>query len=212
MWSKKESLSVQNTIDNIISKIFLRFIPYSVKPNQITVVRFVLVPIVYWLLLSGNYYAGLIIFVIAACTDFIDGAMARTRDQITDTGKVIDPIADKLLILSVLLSVGSHYLVAKIFIVFIIFELIGVLSGAFFSFAIGRPIGANIFGKIKMILQSFGVSFFILGLLIHDKGIIEMSENILYWALFFAVIASLCQLRIKLRHLAEKQRQQQEEQ
>ena len=116
MWSGKKIGNVQKTIDGIIDKIFLRFIPHSIRPNQVTVIRFILIPFVYLLLINEHYEWGLVIFVIAACTDFIDGAMARTRNQITDTGKIIDPIADKLLILSVLFSVGTDYLIAKIFI------------------------------------------------------------------------------------------------
>ena len=154
---KLSALMIQKKIDSIIDKVFLRFIPISVKPNQVTIVRFILVPIIYWLLISDYFDVALIVFIIAASTDFIDGAMARTRNQITDIGKVIDPIADKLLIMSVLLYIGLDYLIVKIFIAFIAFELIAIILGAFFSFAIGRPIGANFFGKIKMILQSFSV-------------------------------------------------------
>lgn len=202
MWSGEDSFKVQKFIDSIINKIFLRFIPKTVKPNTVTIVRFILVPIVYILLENGHYEWGLVVFVIAACTDFIDGAMARTRNQITDTGKIIDPLADKMLILSVLFAVGMDYLIGKIFVVFIIAELIAVLLSAFFSFAIGRPIGANVFGKIKMILQSFGVSFFMLGLFIQNANLIDFSENVLYWALFFAILSGLYQLKIKLKHLS----------
>jgi CDP-diacylglycerol--glycerol-3-phosphate 3-phosphatidyltransferase len=151
--------------------------------------------------MTDNYYPALIVFIIAACTDFIDGAMARTRNQITDTGKVIDPIADKLLILSVLVFFAGDYLVVKIFIVFIILELLAVMLGVLFSYTIGRPMGANVFGKIKMVLQSFGVGFFILGLLIDKIWMVEFAEDVLYAALVFAVLAGLSQFRNKLIRL-----------
>ena len=161
------------------------------KPNQVTVVRFVLIPIVYLFLILNRFDIALVIFVIAASTDFIDGAMARTRDQITDVGKVIDPVADKLLILTVLLYIGPNYLIIQIFIVFIIFELIAILLGALFHSAVGRPIGANIFGKIKMILQSFSVGLFILGILIKNSILIIVSKDILFLALIFAILSGL---------------------
>lgn len=194
----KHSKNFQNYLDQIINKVFLRFIPNTVRPNQITFIRFMLIPVVYLLIANENYYLALIVFVIAACTDFIDGAMARTRDQITDLGKVIDPIADKLLVMSVLIFFANDYLVFKIFIVFIALELIAVILGVVFSYTVGRPMGANVFGKIKMVLQSFGVGFFILGLLIDKLWLVEFAEDVLYAALVFAVLAGLTQFRNKL--------------
>lgn len=191
----------QNSVDKIIDKLFLRYIPKTVRPNHVTLIRFMLIPFVYFLIMSESYYLALIVFVVAACTDFIDGAMARTRNQITDTGKVIDPIADKLLILSVLVFFAGSYLVVKIFIVFIIFELIAVMLGVVFSYTVGRPMGANVFGKLKMILQSFGVGFFILGLLIENTQLISFAEDVLYTALVFAILAGMAQFRNKLIRL-----------
>ena len=185
----KDNLGVQKTIDKFIDKVFLRFIPCYVKPNHVTVVRFILTPIIYYFLILNRFDIALIIFIIAASTDFIDGAMARTRNQITDLGKIIDPIADKLLILSILLYIGFDYLIVQIFVVFIILELIAVISGAFFSFAIGRPVGANLYGKIKMILQSFSVGVFILGILMKNNFLINISKEILFLALVFAVMS-----------------------
>ena len=197
---KKSSAKIQRTIDSFIDKIFLWAIPDSVKPNHITVIRLILVPIIYLLLVSGNTGLGLALFIVAASTDFIDGAMARTRNQITDVGKIIDPIADKLLIIAVLLYIGFKYLIVEIFVVFIILELIAVLMSAFLSFTVGRTIGANIFGKIKMILQSVSVGLFVLGIAIKNSILIDISGNILFAALFFAILSGVENLRIKINN------------
>lgn len=194
-----KNLKVQKTIDSFIDKIFLRFIPHTVKPNQVTVVRFVLIPIIYFFLLINRLDIALVIFVIAASTDFIDGAMARTRNQITDLGKIIDPVADKLLILTVLLYVGLDYLIVQIFVVFIIFELLAILTGAFFHSTSGRPIGANVFGKIKMILQSLSVGMFILGIFIKNNLLINISKDILFVALIFAILSGLQHIRARIK-------------
>jgi CDP-diacylglycerol--glycerol-3-phosphate 3-phosphatidyltransferase len=198
--SAKIRFNVQKTIDSFIDKIFLRFIPRSVRPNQVTVIRFILTPIVYALLIQHSYYWALLIFVIAASTDFIDGAMARTRNQITDLGKVIDPIADKLLIMSVLLFIGFQYLIIKIFVVYIIFEMFAVLIGYFFAFFIGKPIGANVFGKIKLNLQCLSVGLFIIGVIVSNNVLIKISKYVLFLALFFAVVAAIETGRRKVRN------------
>jgi len=194
-----KKLDIQKTIDGFIDRVFLWFIPHSIRPNHITVLRFILVPVIYLLLRLDMFDVALVVFVIAASTDFIDGAMARTRNQITEVGKVIDPVADKLLIMSVLLYIGFDYFIVKIFVFFIIFELVAVLMGAFFSFAVGRPLGANFFGKIKMILQSFSVGLFILGIVIKNYVLIEVSEYILFVALIFAIVSGLEHIRVSVR-------------
>lgn len=194
----EKQTNIQKIIDGYIDKIFLWFIPHSVRPNHITVIRLILVPIIYFLLIKGMFDVALILFVIAACTDFIDGAMARTRDQITNVGIVIDPIADKFLIISVLLYIGFDYLIVKIFIFFIILEMIAVITGALTSYSTGRPLGANIFGKIKMILQSVSVGLFLLGILIKNNPLIVVSEYILFAALVFAIASGVENLRLKI--------------
>lgn len=72
-------------------------------PNVLTMFRMALIP-VYWVLMIGyrlNYWA-LGVFVLAACTDMLDGFLARKYHQVTDFGKLMDPLADKLMTLSVM--------------------------------------------------------------------------------------------------------------
>ncbi len=194
----KLGFNVQHAIDEQIDKYILRFIPYSVRPNHVTVVRFILIPIVYWLLMKGIFGWALFMFIIAASTDFIDGAMARTRDQITDVGKVIDPIADKLLIVTVLLYIGFEYFIIKVFIIVIIVELSANILSVIFSSTTGRPIGANLYGKIKMILQSVSVGLFILGILINGYILINISQDLLFLALLFALFSGMENLRVRI--------------
>lgn len=200
---KHDPLLFQKTADKLIDKVFLWAIPHSIKPNTVTLIRFILVPFVYLLLKSGQFDWALILFIVAVCTDFIDGTMARTRDQITDTGKIIDPIADKLLILAVLLFIGFKFIIVRIFVAFIVFELFAVLFGSWFSFAIGKPMGANVFGKIKLVLQAVSVSLFLLGMLVTDRTLIMIAGYVLVVALIFAVAAGLETVRRKAIYLKE---------
>lgn len=193
-----KEMNIQKTTDHLFDKYILRYIPKTVRPNQVTIIRFILVPVVYTLLRQRLFVPALIVFLIAALTDGIDGAMARTRNQITDIGKTIDPIADKLLILSVLLFIGFKYLIVTLFSLYIVFEIIAVLFGYLFSSVIGKPLGANIFGKIKLNLQVISVTLFIIGLVGHNRTIIILSTYILYAALAFAVLAGIEVARRKL--------------
>ena len=193
----------QKTSDRLIGKYFLKYIPHSVTPNQVTLLRFALIPAIYLLLVTGNLWLGLVVFIFAAWTDALDGAMARTRDQITDLGKVIDPIADKLLIVSALAYIGLRFWIIKVFVLFIIFEIIAVTLGYMMTSVIGKPIGANVFGKIKLILQSFGVGLFILAVLVNSDLLINVELYALITALVFAILAGLEVARRKLLQISD---------
>ena len=73
-------------------------------PNILTIIRFILIPFIFTSVVNNDYLAALIIFTISAITDVLDGYIARKYNYITDLGKLIDPLADKLTQVSLLLS------------------------------------------------------------------------------------------------------------
>lgn len=194
-----KSKPFQEKIDILVEKLFLWIIPKWVMPNWLSYFRILTVPFIGWLLYNGDIKSALILFLISASTDFLDGAMARRRDQITDLGKVIDPIADKMLIGVMLAFLAFDYLVVKVFLIFIAFEIIAVLSGTVLAYKFGRPVGANFWGKVKMILQSISVFLLLFGVIIHKNILITLSEYTLSVALFFAVMAGIEVYRRKHR-------------
>ena len=84
--------------------------------NQLTILRMCLVPILVILLVYGYYGWGLIVFVVAAVTDALDGLLARVRHERTELGTVLDPLADKLLVTSslIVLALPSEALTVRI--------------------------------------------------------------------------------------------------
>ncbi|NCB35952.1 MAG: CDP-alcohol phosphatidyltransferase family protein, partial [Clostridia bacterium] len=74
-------------------------------PNILTMLRLLLIPI-YWVLMMvrDNETAALIVFVTASITDLLDGYIARHFNQVTDWGKLFDPLADKLMVVSVMMT------------------------------------------------------------------------------------------------------------
>jgi cardiolipin synthase len=75
-------------------------------PNSLTVLRILLVPVFVGLLLYGHYDAALITLLIAALTDVLDGMIARLTDQRTRLGEYLDPLADKLLLMSAIITLS----------------------------------------------------------------------------------------------------------
>lgn len=126
-----------------------------VTPNHITAFRIFLAPVVILLLISQNYQWGVPLFFIAALTDALDGALARTQNRITEWGMMFDPLADKALIIPTLVFLMFKEL--PVFIgaavvsieCFIIFLALGWRNA-------GQEIKANVWGKWKMVFQVAG--------------------------------------------------------
>lgn len=125
-------------------------------PNALTMLRILAVPVVVVALLAevpnGDLWAG-IVFAVAACTDGLDGYIARRRDQVTTFGKLMDPLADKLLVVAALVSLVSlGRLQAWIAMVIIAREL-AVTGLRALAVEQGVVIAASWLGKLKTGLQ-----------------------------------------------------------
>ncbi len=176
-------------IDRLLEKTLLRFIPYSVTPNQVTYLRFILTPIVGWLFYKEIYDWGLILFLLTMLTDAIDGAMARTRDQITDWGKIIDPLADKLAVGTVAVLLIIRFLNVQIAGLIIIIDILIMLVGGYNKYILKRGIQAEIFGKMKLITQVVGIAVLLLYILLSWGWLLVLAKYILYLAIGLAVIS-----------------------
>ena len=146
--------------------------------------RFVLTPLVVWLVWIGNYEWGVPIFLLTAFTDTIDGSMARTRNQITKWGIVFDPIADKLLIGSVLIVLILQNLSLYLGIIIIFMESIAALAGLY-SNRRDRVYMANNLGKAKMCLQVAGILVMLVGawtgmVLLHSFATIILATSVVF--------------------------------
>ncbi len=141
-------------------------------PNLLTLSRIgfavVLVVILQEQTLSGNILA-LVIFTIASLTDFYDGYLAKTRGLISDFGKIMDPIADKVLLLSVFGVLASIGRLSWWVFIIITFREVAVTISRLLAMREGRVIAAERTGKIKTVIQMTSV-FVILFYLIAEKS------------------------------------------
>lgn len=174
--------------DRIMRVLVLPFIPEAVRPNHVTVLRFLLTPVVIWLLFIENYLIGVPLFLFTAFTDAVDGSLARVRNQITPWGIFFDPVADKLLIGSVAILLGLQYYHPVIIFAALVLDMLPSLRWASTRYA-GTVMMANIWGKTKMFLQF--VSFFclLLGIALGIPELVLVGEVILAVSLVFALVA-----------------------
>jgi CDP-diacylglycerol--glycerol-3-phosphate 3-phosphatidyltransferase len=164
-------------------------------PNALTLARIFFVPIVVAVLLTVKIrdYAllGASLFRAAALTDLLDGYLARRRKQVTTLGRLLDPIADKLLISSALISLVQLKIAPAWMVVIIIgreFAVSGLRSIAAHE---GFSIDVSTLGKGKMITQVAAVVGLILG---HKYGgWVQSTAKLLLWAVVFFALVSMIQ-------------------
>ena len=172
-----------------IVKFFLPIIPKKLKPNQLTFFRLICSPLLIGLLETKEYTIALIFFAILAITDMLDGSLARLRNQVTEWGKIWDPIADKLLIGTVVVVLLLK-INLSLTIFLLAFELAFVLGGAFHKIGENgnHALQANMWGKIKMNLHCFGAGLLILGVIMDHNMLTFVAEILFYLSLLFAAV------------------------
>ncbi|MBU1146362.1 CDP-alcohol phosphatidyltransferase family protein [Patescibacteria group bacterium] len=136
-------------------------IPSRIKPNHITFLRIVLVAPVAILFGYGYSFWSTVVLALAVISDAVDGALAKARGEISSLGEWLDPFADKLLVVSLLL-VGQSRFPAEFVISAIALE-IALTVGRLFKWLFGKSNGANCWGKIKMHFQSAAVIGLVVG-------------------------------------------------
>jgi CDP-diacylglycerol--glycerol-3-phosphate 3-phosphatidyltransferase len=134
-------------------------------PNAITIVRILLAPVCFWLILADQGEGGLLrwfatgLFVLAIATDGLDGHLARSRGLITDLGKLLDPIADKLLTSGALVCLSILGEVPWWVTALIIVREVGITIWRLVELRRGNVVPASSGGKLKTVVQAVAISF-----------------------------------------------------
>lgn len=148
-------------------------------PNRITIARIFMIPVIlifllvdfkwwsYELLLGGytlpvNQLIGAILFIVAASTDGIDGYIARKHNLVTNLGKLLDPLADKLLVAAVLVALVAMGEIEAIIAIIIISREFAVTGLREIALLEGSVIAASRWGKAKTIAQIIAISVLLL--------------------------------------------------
>jgi len=176
--------------DRILEKTILKFFPKFIKPNHITIFRFLVTPFVIYLMATQRYTIGLLAFLLTAFTDALDGSMARTRNQITRWGRIYDPVADKILVGSMVFIIVLKYLDPLVAYLIVFIEIIIVIT-AWIRLRFGYKVEANIWGKIKMNLQVLGVAILLLSIIFNWADLLPFASGSLYIAIAFAIVSLL---------------------
>ena len=133
-------------------------------PNAITVVRILLAPVFFWLLLAdggqdgGIRIAAALLFIVAIATDGIDGHIARSRNLVTDLGKLLDPIADKVLTGAALVALSILNELPWWVTIVVLVREIGITVHRMVVLS-DHVVAAAWMGKLKTVVQAVAISF-----------------------------------------------------
>ena len=164
--------------------------------NLITLSRIFLATIIFLLLTSSDgYLMALVLFFIAGITDYFDGYLARKYNAVSQLGEILDPIADKILILFLLFGLSinlSSYLIGFIGALIITREIwVGALRDLNARNGITDATKVTFLAKIKTTVQLFTLSIYLLGLAINNMLIIVIADILLFISVIITLYTGL---------------------
>ena len=161
-------------------------------PNKLTVLRIIMVPFFVFFMLTdaggaANKWIALVIFCVAILTDMLDGKIARARGLVTNFGKFMDPLADKLLVCSAMICLIPLGKLTAWFVIVIIAREFIISGFRLVASDNGIVIAASYWGKFKTVSQMFMVIVMIMDL----GGVFDVIGTVLMWAALILTIVSL---------------------
>lgn len=185
-------------------------------PNKLTVLRIIMTPLFMAAMVFNfpyHYAVALVIFVVASLTDMLDGKIARARNLVTDFGKFLDPLADKMLTTAAFvafLAKGFGFGIDWVLFIILFREfMVSSLRLVIVSSKEGKVVAANIWGKAKTVTQMITIIFGIAVMFFNDsiapmfavapvafQSVLYIVFNVLLWlSALFTVVSGLIYLK-----------------
>lgn len=175
-------------------------------PNKLTIFRVILIPFFVWFMLVDTFGAAdpwiaLGIFIIASLTDLLDGKIARKYNLVTNFGKFMDPLADKLLVCSALICMVDIKRIPSWMVIIIIAREFIISGFRLVASDNGVVIAASYWGKFKTTFQMIAIC-----LLIVNIPQISILTTIVLWVALILTVVSLIDYLIKNKDVMKEQK------
>ena len=170
-------------------------------PNALTIIRFLLIPIIVISIFNGNYIIAFIFFTISGITDITDGFIARKFNLISNFGKLMDPLADKLTQICTIASLTLiHMIPIGILAIVLLKELI-MIAGASFLYGKDVVVYSKWYGKLATVLFYLAIVF---SLLINQFKLESIWSNLDLWLFYLALFATVFSLLMYIKDVYKK--------
>lgn len=170
-------------------------------PNILTIIRFLLIPIILIYIFTGNYILALIVFTISALTDIADGFIARKFNLVSNFGKLMDPLADKLTQIATLTSLVIKNIIPIWILIIVISKEFIMICGASFLYGKDVVVYSKWYGKLSTVLLYIAIVFSLLTKQFELTGIWEYIDLALFT---LAIIMTLFALVMYIKDLYKK--------
>ena len=160
-------------------------------PNILTICRFLLIPIIIFYIFTGNYILAFIFFTISGITDIADGFIARKFNFVSNFGKLMDPLADKLTQISTLASLVFANIIPMWILIIVLLKEFIMICGASFLYGKDVVVYSKWYGKLATVLFYIAIVVSLLLKQFQITGILQNLDFALYCLALFATVFSL---------------------
>lgn len=157
-------------------------------PNVLTILRFFIIPFIVYYLIGDNYITAFILLTLSGLTDVLDGAIARKFNFITNFGKLIDPLADKVTQLSLLCTLVFKGIIPLWILVIVLLKEAFMVCGASFLYGRDLVVSSKWYGKSATVLFYLAIA---VSLLIRQFKLDFTFDITLYYLALFMTLFSL---------------------
>ena len=157
-------------------------------PNILTVLRFFLIPFTIYYLTQDQYISAIIVLTLSGLTDVLDGTIARKFNFITNFGKLIDPLADKITQISILGTLVVKNIIPLWILVIVLVKEAAMVAGASFLYGKELVVSSKWYGKAATVLFYLAI---VLSMIFRDLGIQNSIDLIIYYIAVAMTIFSL---------------------
>lgn len=158
-------------------------------PNVLTIIRFLLIPFSIYALVNDQYILAIIIITVSGLTDVLDGAIARKFNLVTNFGKLIDPLADKVTQLSILGTLVLKNIIPLWILIVVLVKEAAMVAGASFLYGKELVVSSKWYGKAATVLFYIAI---IVSMILRDLNINTNLNLILYYLALIMTLFSLC--------------------
>ena len=159
-------------------------------PNILTILRFIFIPIILYFIFTGNYILGIVFFTISGITDVLDGFIARKFNLVSNFGKLMDPLADKLTQIATLTSLVITDIIPIWILIIVLAKEFIMIVGASFLYGKDVVVYSKWYGKLATVLFYLAI---VCSLLINQFHF-NISFRIDLYLYYFAILATIFSL------------------